>query len=241
MASQDKLIKTGIKYTDSLFEIIKRRVTHDLEHSKDLEDFLIRTKDFMIDNPLITTGYQETMTELILHALNFTEFARASQRELVRITIQDTVAELIKNVGEDLRQKVRDIVKEGYDEGLHSHEMAKQIEKEIDTINHTRARTIARTEVARTQTVSDYVVNRERGASGFVVQCRPDCCPLCAKEYAESTPQPEGERLIGGEKRYSMNDTDKLPPLHPNCRCSVIYLYESEEHNRIRSQIHVID
>ena len=106
MVSQDKLIRTGIRYTDRLFEVIKKRVLYDLEHSKDLEDFLYRTRDYLLVNPLIVTGYNETMTNLILQAINATDFLRASQRELVRTVIQDAVGHLITNVGEDLRQNI---------------------------------------------------------------------------------------------------------------------------------------
>ena len=34
----------------------------------------------------------------------------------------------------------------------------------------------------------------------------------------------KGEAL-GGDVQFSMDDTDKLPPLHPNCRCTVYYNY----------------
>ena len=251
MPSEDKLIKSGIRYTDRLFEEIKRKITRDLENSKDLEDFLARTEEYLIENPLVTTGYAGTMSRLVVQATYNTKFARAKQRQLVRTVIQDRVGHLIVNVGEDLKQNVRDIVKRGYDEGLHSREIAKNVEKEIDTLNRTRARTIARTEVARTQTISDYIVNKERGATSYSVVCRPDCCEYCAEIYADITGdayeelQQEVEdgkndgRLIGGEKMFSMDNVDDLPPYHPNCRCSVNYNYDGEYWNDIRSQIHV--
>lgn len=251
MVSEQKLIKTGIKYTDRLFEEIKKQVTYDLEHSDTLEEFLERTKDFTTQNPLVTTGYTETMTNLIVQATNNTRFARASQRELVRTTIQEQVGHLITNVGEDIKQNVRDIVKRGYDEGLHSREMAKQINKEIDTLNRTRARAIARTEVARTQNISNYIVAKERGATGYTVVCRPDCCEYCAEIYADltddeyNTLQEEVEngendgKLIGGDKVFDMSDTDNLPPFHPNCRCSANFV--NKDADEIRSHIHVVE
>ena len=238
MVSQDKLIRQGIRYTDRLFEEIKKKVTHDLESSKDLEEFLNRTKDYTLQNPLVVTGYQETMTKLITSTVNNTRFMRASQRELVRTVIQERVGHLITNVGEDLKQNVRNIVKEGYDQGLHSREIAKNISKEIDGINNTRARTIARTEVSRTQNISNYIVAKERGATGYTVVCRPDCCEYCAEIYADITGEDydalqesvedgtNDGKLIGGNVDFSMDDVDELPPFHPNCRCSVKYKYK---------------
>ena len=252
MVSEQKLIKSGIKYTDRLFEEIKKKVTYDLEHSDSLEVFLERTKDYTISNPLVTTGYADTMSQLVVQAANNTKFARASQRQLVRTVIQDQVGHLITNVGEDLKQNIRDIVKQGYDEGLHSRDIAKNISNEIDTIKNTRARAIARTEVARTHTISDYIVAKEKGATGYTVQCRPDCCEYCAEIYADLTDneyeslQEDIEngnndgKLIGGEKVFSMDNTDDLPPYHPNCRCSADYNYDGERWDDIRSKIHVV-
>ena len=249
MVSDEKLIKQGIRYTDKLFDQIKKRVTRDLENSDSLEAFLERTQDYTTKNILVGSGYAETMSNLVSHATLDTKFIRASQRELVRTTIQEQVGHLITNVGEDLKQTVRDIVKQGYDDGLHSREIAKNISKEIDTINRTRARTIARTEVARTQTISNYIVANERGATGYTVVCRPDCCEYCAEIYAELTDDAYDElqdeikngendgHLIGGEKVFPMSDTDNLPPFHPNCRCSANYVYDNRDD--IRSQIHV--
>ena len=238
MVSQDKLIRQGIRYTDRLFDEIKKKVTQDLESSKDLEEFLERTKHYTLKNPLVVTGYQETMTRLITSTVNNTRFMRASQRELVRTVIQERVGHLITNVGEDLKQNVRNIVKEGYDQGLHSREIAKNISKEIDGINNTRARTIARTEVSRTQNISNYIVAKERGATGYTVVCRPDCCEYCAEIYADITGEDydalqesvedgtNDGKLIGGNVEFSMDDVDELPPFHPNCRCSVKYKYK---------------
>ena len=249
MVSEDKLIRQGIRYTDKLFKLINKRVTRDLEQSATLEEFLERTSSYTTENVLITTGYQETMTTLIAQAVNNNRLMRARQRELVRTTIQETVGHLITNVGEDIKQKVRDIAKQGYDEGLHSKEIAKNITREIDIINRTRARTIARTEVARTQNIANYITAKERGASGYTVSCRPDCCEYCAEVYAEitgddyTTLQEEVENgendghLIGGEKKFPMTDTDNLPPFHPNCRCSANFVYSNADD--IRSQIHV--
>ena len=55
------------------------------------------------------------------------------------------------------------------------------------------------------------------------------------KEYNKGLPAEEkiddpllrgkGESL-GGDVQFSMDDTDKLPPLHPNCRCTAMFNYD---------------
>lgn len=95
-----------------------------------------------------------------------------------------------------------------------------------------RSRTIARTEVARTQNIVNYVEASERGAKGYSVVCRPDCCEYCAEVYADITGEDYIElqesnngRLIGGDIEFSMTDIGELPPFHPNCRCSAVFNY----------------
>lgn len=255
MVDEDKLIRRGIRLTDAWFKQFKKQIEHDLRLCKTYEEFIERTKEYTTANILISSGYSAEMQELITQILNNHEFERASQRELLEQTINLNVAFLIQDVGDEIKQTVRDIVKRGYDEGSHPSVIAKEINISIDGINRKRARTIARTEVKRTDTIASYVQHKNDGAKGFTVQCRPDCCPLCAEDYAHKDPivqkqrldwinqvkrenkgKPKAEQIddpllhgkgetIGGNVKFTMEDTDMLPPRHPNCRCTVLYYY----------------
>ena len=246
MVSEDKLIRQGIKYTDSWFRRFKKQIEHDLRVCDTYEEFVERTQAYTTNNILINSGYAAEMSAIVTKMVNNHKFKRAAQRALLEQTIDNNVGMLIQNVGEDIKETVRTVVKQGYDEGLHPTVIAKNINKEIDVINNTRARTIARTEVKRTDTVANYVRHKEQGATGFTVQCRPDCCPYCAEEYGDVDPadqqgvldyidelneynkgKPAEEKIddpllrgkgeaIGGNVQFSMEDTDMLPPLHPN-------------------------
>ena len=215
MVSDDKLIKQGIRYTDALFEELIRRLQKGVLDNDTLEAFLEATKEYTTNNPLTSTGYTETMLALILAETNNHKFSRPSQRELTRVTIENYVGNLITNVGEDIKQTVRDIVTEEYNnpEGSNPQKMAKRISEEIEGIKNKRARTIARTEIARTSTVSDYIIAKERGATHYTVNCRSTRCPICKKMYCKSSE-------TGGDVEYEITDTSNLPPVHPNCRCS---------------------
>ena len=223
MVSEEKLIRQGIRRTDAWFQQFKRRIAHDLSLCDTYEEFVERTKDYTTNNILINSGYSAEMSTLVTQIINNHRFQRASQRELLEQTINNNVGLLIQNVGEDIKETVRTVVKQGYDEGLHPTVIAKNISKEIDTINNTRARTIARTEVKRTDTVANYIRHKEQGAKGFTVQCRPDCCELCQEAYedVDTTDKP----YVGGDVNFTMDDTDMLPPLHPNCRCTAMFNY----------------
>lgn len=213
MVSQDKLIKQGIKYTDALFEEIIKRLEQGILTTDTLEDFLEKTKDFTAKNPLLETGYNTTMLRLILSETNNHKFSRPAQKELTRITIENYVGNLIVDIGEDIRETVRDVVKEGYNEELSQYEIADNISKAVTTINNKRANALARTEIARAATVSDYIINKERGATHFRVDCRGTCCEVCKNDYH------------WGDKEYPISRTDMLPPRHPRCRC-VAYFYD---------------
>lgn len=221
MVSEDKLIKTGIRYTDSLFKEITKRLTHDIDKYDTYEDYLAAHQDYLVSNPLTVTGYEQVMTNLILQGTNNVKYNRQAQRQLTQIVIENNVGELIRNVGEDIRVNVRDIIKDGFTEKKAPSDIAKDIEAKIDSINSTRAKAIARTEVKRANTVSNYIVAKERGAIGYYVDCHPDACPICVEWYGEGENAPGNDR--GHDNIYPIDDTEHLPPVHPNCRCSATF------------------
>lgn len=242
LTSQDKLIKAGIKYTDALFAEISKRLEKGVKASDSLEAFLDKYHKAFPEkgNPLISLGYDKRMLDLILSETNNHRFSRPAQKELVRVTVEEKVGELIVDVGEDIKDSVRDIVRDGYNRNLSQDEIASNISARVSAIKGKRARAIARTEIARTATVSDYVINRERGANGWYVECRNTACPVCKDRWHKSwTPESDesfkpsdtsaGGKGWIGDRIFSMNDTSMLPPVHPSCRC-VVY-YTSEEPN----------
>lgn len=216
MVSQAKLIKQGIYLTDSLFDEIIKRLSKGVKSSDTLEAFLNKTKDYTMNNPLVLTGYKDELLEIILKETNNHRFSRPAQKELTRLTIENRVGDLIVDVGEDVKNNVRDIVKHGYNNGLSQDEIAENISHRVTTIKNTRARTIARTEIARTATASDYVINKERGATHFTVDCRDTCCDICRKDYNF------------GKVEYTIDQVEMLPPRHPNCRCFAMFTIKEE-------------
>ena len=216
MVSDEKLIKQGIKYTDALFKEIEKLLRQGVIQSDSLEAFLEQTKGYTTSNPLVTSGYDATMISLILAETNNHKFSRPAQKQLVRLTIEQYIGQLITNVGEDIKADVRDIVKEGYNNKLSQSEIADNISAKIQSIQKTRANVITRTEIARAATVSDYIINKERGATHFVVECRSTRCEKCEELYCKSS-------QIGGDVEFTIDQVDMLPPLHPNCRCHAAF------------------
>lgn len=239
MPSKNKLIKQGIKYTDSLFDEISKRLEKGVKASDTLEAFLEKTAGYTSGNPLVESGYYDKMMKLILQETNNHKFSRPAQKELVRLTIENRVGELIVDVGEDIRDNVRDIVRDGYNSNLSQDEIATNISEKVSSIKGKRAKAIARTEIARTATVSDYIINKERGATHFYVECRNTACPVCKEAWHkhwskanDDSFKPKDQSAGGkgwiGDRTYSMKDTTMLPPIHVNCRCVPYFISEDE-------------
>ena len=209
MVSVDKLIKVGVKYTDNYFEQLKKLYTNAYNKNNTLEEFLNDTRDYSISNPLEANGFKEALTDLIAASTNDIRFSRPAQKQLMNTIIKNTTGELITNVGDDVKQSVRDIVARGYNTGTLSREnVAKEIESTLDSINNTRARTIARTEIKRAQTTSNYVVAKDRGANCYTYKCGAEPCDLCSEDCGQVFP---------------IDDLEHLPPRHPNCMCGVTF------------------
>ena len=209
MVSADKLIKVGVKYSDSYFETLKQIYINAYRDSDSLEEFLNETSDYSIGNPLDAGGFKDQLSDLIVSSTNDIRFSRPAQKALMQTIIRNTTGELITNVGEDIKAGVRDIVSKGYRDGKLNHvRVANDISSELDGINHKRARTIARTEIKRAQTTSNYTVALERGANAYKYKCGAKPCDICKVDCG---------------KTYPITDLEHLPPRHPNCMCGVSF------------------
>ena len=243
MTSQDKLIKQGIKYTDAVFDEIAKRLSNGVRSSDTLEDFLSKYNEYTKGegelNPLVLNGYRDQMLKIILAETNNHKFSRPSQKELTRVVIENRVGDLITDVGVDVQDSVREIVKDGYNQSLSQDEIAEQITHRVGTIKTKRARAIARTEIARTAVISDYMISKERGATHYYVECRNTACPVCKKAWhTKWTPENDsyfnprektaGEKGWVGDRTFSMNNVEDLPPKHPNCRCVPYFITDKD-------------
>lgn len=209
MVSTDKLIKVGVKYSDSYFETLKNIYNNAYRNNESLEEFLNDTQDYSIGNPLEAGGFKDTLTNLIASSTNDIRFSRPAQKALMNTIIRNTTGELIVDVGNDVKQSVRDIVAKGYNtRTLSRQNVADEISSTLDGINRKRARTIARTEIKRAQTTSNYIVALERGANAYKYKCGAKPCDICKVDCGETFP---------------IDDMEHLPPRHPNCMCGVSF------------------
>ena len=196
----NKLIKLGIRSSDKHFQDITDEYVRLYQRADDYAEF----EQYYAYSPIETlmTGYTETMTTIIGQGINDIRFSRPAQQALFKTVIDERVATLVTNVNDDTRAAIRDIIQDSYREGINSRTVAERITSECDSINRTRGRTIARTEINQAQTTADYITSKARGANCYDYVCGHNPCPLCEED-------------CGGT--FPIDDLDHLPPRHPNC------------------------
>ena len=202
----NKLIKLGVKTSDQYFKEISDEYSRLYNRASDYAEF----EQYYAYSPIevLMTGYAETMTTIVGQGIKDIRFSRPAQQALFKTVIDERVGTLVTNVNEDTKAAIRDIVKESYREGLNTETVAKEITQQCDSINKTRGRTIARTEIKQAQTTANYITAKERGANVYDYFCGGNPCDLCKEDCG---------------KTFPIDDLDHLPPRHPNCDCSVSY------------------
>ena len=205
----NKLIKLGVKSSDKHFNDIADEYTRLYKRADDYAEF----EQYYTYSPIevLMTGYTETMTNIVGQGIKDIRFSKPAQQALFKTVIDERVATLVTNVNEDTKQVIRDIVKESYREGLNHRTVAEEITQQCDSINKSRGRTIARTEIKQAQTTANYITAKQRGANCYDYVCGHNPCDLCEEDCGSTFP---------------IDDLDHLPPRHPNCMCSVSFKYD---------------
>ena len=214
-AKDDVLIRNGIRYTDRLFKTILKRIEPHVYDSETYEEFLERTSPYTVANPMVTLGADEHAVNSVLLSIAGNRFSYEANRKLTEQAIQDTTSKLVVDVGEDVKQTIRDTMQEGFRENRLRQDIMKDLTSKVDAINSKRAKVIYRTEIKRAQTISNYISAKERGANAFYCNCN-NPCEICDDQYDGGGP---------GSAIYNMElDIDMLPPVHPNCRCVAVFI-----------------
>lgn len=222
---QDKLLQQFDKYNKTQFNKIYRLWEQKYNRSQTLEEFLT----YLTQNNIFDIEeYSIKINDIIDVDLNKLSFNRKAQEELTKATIHNKTFDLVKNVNDDFKEHLRTQATEAYSKGVSPQEFSEMIKAPplIKGINgakrsmsaEARNRMIARTESKRALNVSNYLINKERGAThwyaiGFTDE---NTCTDCIEVYG--TP--------GDYVYYSIDDTVNLPPLHPNCRHTAVFITE---------------
>lgn len=106
-----------------------------------------------------------------------------------------------------LRNELSILLSNGIVQGIHSRELAKQIEKKF-SVSKSNAERLMRTEMARVQIAAQEESYRANGYDQYVFLAIGTACPGC---------------LALNEQHFNVSEMQSgqnAPPMHPNCRCS---------------------
>ncbi len=106
-----------------------------------------------------------------------------------------------------LKNELSSLLSNGIVQGIHSRELAKQLEKKFG-VSKANAERLMRTEMARVQIAVQEESYKANGYERYVFLAIGTACPDCL--------------AINGQHFYvaDMQAGENAPPMHPNCRCS---------------------
>lgn len=123
---------------------------------------------------------------------------------------EERAADLVTQIRETTRDRVRELVAKALEEGWSNEQLAAALE-DSEAFSDARALMIARTETAFADVAGNLIGWQESGVveSKEWIVAQDNECDACAELAGEIVPLdeefPEGD-----------------PPLHPNCRCDVL-------------------
>jgi SPP1 gp7 family putative phage head morphogenesis protein len=155
-----------------------------------------------------------------------------SQQQLKRV--YSRAYSNLKNITDDAATEIREELTEGLAAGDNPREMASRLNERVETLTNTRATVLARTEILESH--NEAAISRYERAgvdsvsvSGEVLTAQDSrVCPLCEHIAGETFSMDEmrSETFTyeaGEDEPSSLSGEYRIqPPIHPQCRCSVI-------------------
>lgn len=128
--------------------------------------------------------------------------------------LSDTALSFVSKLGETLKADTLQLISDGIanpDMAFNDIRVSVQELLENKTYEATR---IVRTETMRASNSAAYIQAQQDGKQFFTVDPRDEACELCQDEYNGVV--------------FTMDQTDMIPPIHPNCAC-IIEFHDSNE------------
>ena len=153
--------------------------------------------------------------------------------------LQKNTARMATNFNDETLDRLNRTLAEGIMAGEGIDDLKTRVKEVYGNIESYRAERIARTETLKTSNNATSWAYKQTGyitSKAWVVN--PDACPQCEEFEGKTIPLDDaflqvGESYTVGEgedaQEYTNTyDTVEEPPLHPNCRCTIIPVKESK-------------
>lgn len=200
---------------NQLIRAIRADVLAAKQRAANMDEFLSNVIHLTEQNPFLTPLYETQVAELVQAINNTMGLGPGGHRDIFRQTAYDQTMQKVVNMGEAMKADLSKIVGDSLNQGLGHREIAEQITNKVQGIGNSRAKAIARTETMDARVKGQWYTYNEKGYGFFVVpkNNKPGDNDKC-KPYLD--------------KLFTIDQTDKLPPYHPNCTHSPNW-YRTEE------------
>jgi len=209
-----KQVNPNTKRMKALMRDVKGNVVRLTRNSKDLDTWMEKLAPYTASNCFVTGAHAEAVREIvnqIAGVVNQTSLPSGANAEIVKGTMAEACMTMVSNVGEDIKSELQRIAVESYNARNTPQQTAQLIGEKIDSLSKTRCEAIARTETCRAANIANYLNAKEMGAKSYSVICNEGCCEYCQEAYGTDESGGVGDIV------FDIEDTEDLPPYHPNC------------------------
>jgi hypothetical protein len=212
------------KRFNQLMRDIEKDVGRRTINAKDTDDWMNKLGMYANRNPFTVGGVKHDETVKILNNImdsaKFKGLTRGGTQELVKGVIAENTMHYVTRMGDDMKNQLRKIAIDGYNQKLAPRELAKKLQAEVQGLSKTRAMAIARTETMRASNLANYVnAKLNMGAKSYKVNSAHDCCPKCVEIFKH------------GSQWFDIDDLTYFPPIHPHCGCVPAYSTKTADEN----------
>lgn len=232
----DDIASKSKKITDSETKEIARVKLNDA----DVFNIIEETKRILEDVE------PEIMSYVIQQGAQSLDFMNLSQESFsvtanVRDFVHSSSSKFLKNMNKTTREQVVKTLEEGILEGEGVASLARRVNGVYDNFTDKRAFSIARTETLRASNYGSLEAYRQSGVVAgkeWLVALDERTCEFCLameQKYSQKNLNEsffdKGEKLIGlkgGVLNLNYSDVE-APPLHPQCRCTIVPILKGDE------------
>lgn len=144
--------------------------------------------------------------------------------------IKRQAGNLIKDIDATTKERLRIALDEGLNQGEGIPDLSERVRKVFDQADDSRSETIARTEVIKASNFASEEAWRQSGVvegkewlTAEDERVEEMCAAMDGKIVSlQGSYFEEGDTLSVGDQSLTFDATNDFPPLHPNCRCTII-------------------
>lgn len=172
--------------------------------------------------PLID-DFNKGLTNIFKSGIQFNGGKATALGKTQSETFSDIGSKFVSDLGERIKTDSLQLITDGIANPEMNFNDIKQSLVEYTKQKPYEAERVVRTETMRASNSAAYLDAYNNGATHFIVDNREEACELCQAEF-------EGEV-------FTIDQTDMIPPYHPNCACVAMFFNNAEDANMVANDI----